>query len=150
MNYIVQIILIFVLVCTPAAFSHDHLKAEYVPWGIDEYELFDLTKDKLAKDFKSKLHFNKELSEGYLTRPEYGPHFLLTYDNNKVSSVQRMFIDGYGCHIMGPVLNSKKEALQFSIDGLTTLPNGGDKQDKQRLLAAKKLLGNYTPGQNSK
>jgi hypothetical protein len=136
------IVVVFAFVLAPAAISHDHLKAEYVPWGIDEYELFGLTKDKLAKDFKNKIRFNKEFSDGYLTRPDYGPHFLFTYNNNQVSSVQRMFIDGYGCHIMGPILNSKKEALKFSIDGLTALPNGGDKEDHRRLLAAKKLLAN--------
>jgi len=150
MKYIITVIVLLAFVFTPVAFSHDHLKAEYVPWGIDEYELFGLTKNQLAKDFKNKLHFNKEFSEGYLTRLDYGPRFLFTYNNNQVSSIQRMFIDGYGCHIMGPILNSKKEALKFSIDGLSALPNGGDKEDHLRLISAKKLLANYMLSVKSK
>ncbi len=135
-------ILTCVLLWISPAFSHDHLKADYVPWGIDEYELLGLTKTQLSKDFKNKLHFNKEFTDAYLTSESYGPRFLLTYEQGHVASMQRMFIDGCGCHIMGPVLNSKVEALEFSIKGLSKLPGGGDKQDHARLISAKKLLLN--------
>ncbi len=134
------VIFVCILLWTTPAFSHDHLKAEYVPWGIEEYQLFGLSKSELIKQFKGELHFNKEFTEGYMTSLSYGPRFLLTYDHDRVTKVQRMFIDGYHCHIMGPVLNSKTDALKFSIEGLAKLPNGGDKQDQARMISAKKLL----------
>ena len=143
------IILISLLFWIGPAFSHDHLKADYVPWGIDEYEVLGLTKTELAKDFKNKLHFNKEFTEAYLTSQSYGPRFLLTYDHDHINTVQRMFIDGCGCHIMGPLLSSKVDALKFSIDGLTALPGGGDKQDHEKLAFAKKLLNSIECGQRT-
>jgi hypothetical protein len=151
MQKIIQLsfIIICMLLNIAPAFSHDHLKAEYVPWGVDEYELFGLTKDQLSKEFKNKLHFNNDFTEAYISFPNFGPRFLLTYDKSHVTTVQRMFIDGCGCHIMGPILSSKVDALQFSIKGLSSLPNGGDKQDHQRMLAAQKLLDSYVPAQKS-
>ena len=120
--------------------AHD-LHARYVSWGIDEYELFGLTKDQLKKDFKNKLFFNGDFSDAHFCPDgDAGPQFLLKFENDHVSQVQRMFIDGGGCHIMGPILESKKEALQFSIDGLSSNPYGCDEADHKRLLSAKTLL----------
>ena len=143
------VILICLLLWMSPVFSHDHLKAQYVPWGIDEYELFGLNKAELAQEFKNKIHFNKTFSEGYLTAENYGPRFLLTYDHDCVSGVQRMFIDACQCHIMGPVLSSKVEALKFSINGLSALGNGRDARDQARLVAAKKILNNIEQSQRT-
>jgi len=122
--------------------AHD-LHARYVSWGVDEYELFGLTKGELKKSFKNTVFFNEDFTNGRLCREgDYGPQFILTFENGHVSSVQRMFIDGGGCHIMGPILESKKEALQFSIEGLSSNPDGCDAADRRRLLSAQALLKN--------
>lgn len=107
------VILLSVWFWVSPVLAHDHLKAEYVPWGIDEYQLFGLTKTELSKQYKNEVHFNHELTEAYLTSESYGPRFLLTYENNHVTAVQRMFIDGGGCHIMGPILKSKRSTKIF-------------------------------------
>ena len=51
-----------ILVCLglSMASAHNHLETGYVPWGVDEYELFGLSKLELAKKFKDKLHFNND------------------------------------------------------------------------------------------
>ena len=129
-----------VLFLSSLAYGHSHLEADYVPWGVDEYELFGLTKSDLCKNFKGKLDFDEQFTHAHLSGYP-GPQFLLTFAGDRVSIVRRMFIDGGGCHIMGPILKSKKEALIFSIDGLSKLPHGGDKADRERLACARRLLG---------
>src|ERR1700722_18203961 len=100
MKNIMKVVTAFICIWlwTVPVLSHDHLKAEYVPWGVDEYELFGLSKSELAKDFKNTFHFNKEFTQAYLISETYGPRFLLIYDHDHIASVQRMFIDGCGCH----------------------------------------------------
>lgn len=67
-------------------------------------------------------------------------HFHLTFDKDaKVRSVQRVFIDGAGCEIFGPFLESKRQALEFSINGLKEAPHL-DKADSTKLATAQKLL----------
>jgi hypothetical protein len=131
------------LVLTTGANSADaarsHFETGYVPWGIDEYELFNLSKTELAKRFDGQLKFDDALTRASFSSRHGGPQFILTYKDGKVSGVSRMFIDGAGCHIKGPQLNSKKEALKFSIDGLSEL-NDNDPKSKKRLESAKLLL----------
>lgn len=123
------------------AFGDEHHTARYVPWGVDEYELFSLTPSELSNRFKGKLRFEDGCSHAYIwDGSNRGPQFLIGFQGGRVSSVQRLFIDGGGCNILGPKLMSKEEALKFSIDGLSELPGGGDQGDHKRLVAAQKLL----------
>ncbi len=127
-----------------SAYGHSHLEATYVPWGIDEYELFGLTPPELLQKFKNRLEFDKDFSHARFDQNSTsGPQFIMKITNGHVTGVQRMFIDGGGCHIMGPVLTSKKAALQFSIAGLSQ-SNTRDQQDNERLASARKLLGELT------
>lgn len=123
------------------AFADEHHTAHYVPWGVDEYELFALTPRDLSTRFKDKLRFEDNCTHAFIwENNNRGPQFLITFRDGRVSSVQRLFIDGGGCNILGPNLQSKQEALRFSIDGLTALPGGGDQGDRKRLVEAQNLL----------
>lgn len=119
------------------------LEATYVPWGVDEYEFFGLTAPELAKDFKGKLEFERDYTKAFFVGHHssgFGqPQFELTFDKGKVVRVRRLLIDGAGCNIEGPSLSSKKEALRFSVDGLTNLANR-DRNDDARLKAARQML----------
>jgi hypothetical protein len=138
---IVAMFTLAIPVAWSARLPPEHFKAKYVPWGIDEYELISLTTDELPNKFKGKLRFIEGCRHAYFAKDgSQGPQFLLDISNGHVLSVQRLFIDGEGCNITGPVLTSKKEALKFSIDGLSKLAGGGDKQDHERLLSAQRLL----------
>lgn len=107
----------------------------YVPWGLDEFELFGLAKPELGKKVEGKFHSeSSELSWKGAAR------FHITFDKDgKVETVQRMFIDGAGCNLTGPLLTSKKEALEFSVDGLSNLEHL-DQGDQSKLATAQALL----------
>src|SRR5271170_8120823 len=124
------------------AISQDHHTAVYVPWGVDEYELFGLTGDELSKKFAKTLRFEENHRHAYFCtgRSSDGPQFILHFNNGRVSRVQRMFIDGGGCHIIGPELQTKKEALKFSTEGLSDLGTSASKEDTERLQQASKML----------
>jgi hypothetical protein len=144
LSFIFSLLLVNPAIVATADYGHSHLEAKYVPWGIDEYELFALTQPELLQKFKNKLEFDKDFSHARFDHDSTsGPQFLLTITDGHVTGVQRMFIDGGGCHIMGPVLTSKKEALQFSIDGLSH-SSTRDQQDNDRLASARKLLREIT------
>jgi len=141
---------LFYLVSFPGlAFADEHHTARYVPWGVDEYELFSLTQGELSKQFKGKLRFEDGSTHAYIREDSNrGPQFLIGFQGGHVSSVQRLFIDGGGCNILGPKLMSKEEALKFSIEGLSELPGGGDQGDRKRLLEARKLLQDLNHSDN--
>lgn len=120
-------------------FSSDHFKTGYVPWGIDEFELFGLTKKNLDENFKGKMHFRVEDSSAVWNDGRSAHYHLGFGEDDKVASVQRVFIDGGGCEIKGPLLKSKKEALDFSVDGLSKLGKL-DQGDQAKLERAKALL----------
>jgi hypothetical protein len=131
--------LTFALSTAAVADPHNHHETGYVPWGTDEFELFDLTQPELKKEFKDKLEFDEKLTHAWFNHDRSGPQFLLTFSNGKVSKIERLFIDGGGCNILGPTLTSKREALQFSIDGLRKL-NSSVPQFKEKLAQAQKSL----------
>jgi len=129
------------------------LIAEYVPWGVDEYELFGLTKADIAKSFKDTLGFEEPESRIYFVgynSPGLGrPGFVVTFADGKIATVKRLFIDGGGCHIVGPVLKSKKEALNFTIAGVSKLTNRSAK-DEARLTMLKKKLAEIDGAKSNK
>ncbi|MBU6454571.1 MAG: hypothetical protein KGS72_22570 [Cyanobacteria bacterium REEB67] len=131
----------------PVGASAHSLVATYVTWGVDEYELFGLTKVEIAKQFKDILGFDEQDSRiffvGY-NRAGFGrPGFLVTFASGKVAAIRRLFIDGGGCHILGPTFTTKKEALNFMIQGLSAQPNRSAK-DQARLVEARKKLAALT------
>lgn len=128
-------ILLFALLTLVPASAHS---TGYVSWGIDEYELFDLTKPELLQRFKNKMTFTQDFSSARIKN--FGAQFILTFRDGRVSSVKRLFIDGAGCHLYGPELNSKREALAFSFNGLSTAQMPLDKKDQTRLATVKALL----------
>jgi hypothetical protein len=84
------------------------------------------------------LQFNPTYSEAVFNTGKR-PRFELTFENDKVASIQRIFIDGDGCHLKGPVLSSKEAALTFAIDGLSKIHNLTD-AERLKLSAARKSL----------
>jgi hypothetical protein len=128
------------------AFAAEHIHsliAKYVSWGVDEYELYGLTRDDIAKRYKGVL----ELDPGDdvvhfagLRKPCLGqPSFVVTFADGKIIKVKRLFIDGAGCKIWGPLLTSKRDALRFSVDGLKEMEARSPK-DEARLKEAQRLL----------
>ncbi len=117
----------------------------YVSWGIDEYELFGLTKEELGSKYKGKMKFAPNFSKAIMSDAKnecktfVGPTFRLTYnDEGKVVAVQRCF-EACGKDFVGPQLDTKKEALQFAIKGLTGTKNP---KDQEKLATAQNALAN--------
>jgi hypothetical protein len=140
-------LLIVTSLCAPTsvcAHSPLHsLDAAYVPWGVDEDELIGLTKADIASKYKDALGFDAVESRIFFVdynRPKFGrPGFIVTFADGKIVAIKRLFIDGGGCHIVGPVFKTKKEALNFVIEGLSKLTNRNPK-DEARLKEARKRL----------
>lgn len=140
-------LLIVTYLCAPTGvYAHSplhSLDAAYVPWGVDEDQLIGLTKADIANKFKDTLGFDEVESRVFFVdynRPGYGrPGFTVTFADGKIVAVKRLFIDGGGCHIVGPVFKTKKEALNFVIEGLSKLTNRNPK-DEARLMEARKRL----------
>lgn len=133
--------------CAPSyVYAHSplhSLDATYVPWGVDEDELIGLTKADLASRYKDTLGFDAVESRVFFVdynRPNFGrPGFIVTFADGKIVAIKRLFIDGGGCHIVGPVFKTKKEALNFVIEGLSKQTNRSPK-DEARLKEARKRL----------
>ena len=101
----------FLVFGTPA-FAGD--SKNYVPWPMDEYEFFGLSKDDLAKQYKNKLIFNEDLSRGNLDKSSL---FLFTFSDGKVSAVQRLTLSSSRQEYYGPMFKSKKSALEYARIG---------------------------------
>lgn len=125
--------------------GHTH-DSSFVPWQVDEFELFELTQPELSRKFEGKLKFDYGYTEAVITEASRS-RLLLTFDNYRVATVQRVFVDGAGCHLTGPLLTSKKDALEFSIEGLSHQPKLSP-ADLQKLADAQKLLSEL-PTQHS-
>jgi hypothetical protein len=129
---------VFLVSMPCSVFGDDHHTAKYVPWGVDEYELLALTPAELSSKFKGKLSFEEDYTHAYMwSGGGAGPQFLLELKDGRVASVQRLFIDGGGCHILGPKLISQREALEFSLNGLSKLQAS---EDQVSLRKAQELL----------
>ena len=130
--------------CSASAHSPLHsLDAVYVPWGVDEDELIGLTKADIAKNYKDTLGFDEVESRVFFldyNRPGFGrPGFSVTFSDGKIVAIKRLFIDGGGCRIVGPVFKTKREALNFVIEGLSKQTNRNPK-DEARLKEARRRL----------
>jgi hypothetical protein len=123
------------LMVTNAVHSHEH-NCGYVSWGVDEFELFGMTKSDISQQFKDKLTFDPD--ENRVSVDGWG-HFLLTYRDKHVSEVQRQKRDPAGCDLRGPQLTSKEQALRFAIDGLSEI-TGLRPDEVKKLAIAKKML----------
>lgn len=142
----VSLLIVTSLCASTGGYAHSplhSLDAAYVPWGVDEDQLIGLSKADIANKFKDTLGFDEVESRVFFVdynRPGYGrPGFTVTFADGKIVAVKRLFIDGGGCHIVGPVFKTKKEALNFVIEGLSKLTNRNPK-DEARLKEARKRL----------
>ncbi len=128
-----------------AAFAQE-AAAGYVPWGVDEYEFFGLTKAQLKSQFKGKMRFSSDAERASFGPVEAchtydGATFKLGYSADKVVAVQRIFV---GCNetSYGPAFENKQAALKFAIAGLSRLADRGALKaaELNKLLGARKLL----------
>lgn len=112
-----------------------------MPWGVEEYEFFSLTKQQLAARFKgSKVGFREDMKRVVLGPQQGGcagydgPTFELTFTKGKVSRVQRIFV---GCKETqyGPPLDSKEAALKYAIAGLSQYTAATEKAKLQAARA---------------
>lgn len=140
------VLVIFTSLYAPTSvFAHPlhSLDAAYVPWGVDEDELFGLTKADIAKKYKGTLGFDESESRVFFVdynRSGFGrPGFIVTFSDGKIVTVKRLFIDGAGCYIVGPVFKTKKEALLFIVDGLSKDTNRSPADDARLKEARRKL-----------
>jgi hypothetical protein len=123
---------------TCAAYGHQYNKG-YISWGVDEFELFGLTKSELSQQFKKRLSFDIDYSHAYVGDICRCQQFNLIFKNKRVCAAQRQLQDGAGCNLMGTEFTSKEQALRFAIDGLSEL-NGIRPEEEKTLATAKKLL----------
>jgi hypothetical protein len=110
----------------------------YVPWPMDEYEFFGLSKDALAKQYKGKLIFNDDQTRAKLDPSGQG-QFLFTFANGKVAAVQRLTLGPSGREYYGPMLKSKESAIEFARTGLALSPKSIDGDDSAHKLAEKRF-----------
>lgn len=134
---------LFLPTCALAHSPLHSLDAAYVPWGVDDDELIGLTKADLATKYKDVLGFDQVESRVFFVdynRPGFGrPGFTVSFADGKIVAINRLFIDGGGCHIVGPIFKTKKDALNFVIEGLSKSANHNPK-DEARLKQARKRL----------
>lgn len=145
MKRIATVSALLLLLSSGAAFAQD-AAAGYVPWGVDEYEFFGLTKAQLKSHFKGKMRFSADVERASFGPVEAchtydGATFKLGYSADKVVAVQRIFV---GCNetSYGPAFENKQAALKFAIAGLSKLADRGALKaaELNKLLGARKIL----------
>lgn len=116
-------------------------ESEYTSWGVDEYQLFGLTKQELSTKFKSKLFFSRDFERATVFhngtgRGYQGPIFELSFSDGRVSSVHGIFV---GCRqsCERPRFDSKEAALNYAIQGLSSCTGA---EEKKRLVQARQAL----------
>ncbi len=121
----------------------------YTPWGIDEYELFGLTRAELASKFKNKLFFKDDFHRAEMCQEGtglgyQGPVFNLNFKNDRVDSVQGVF-EGCTKAYSRPIFTSKEAALRYAVDELSRMPNPAE---QQKLAKAKAALEELQPSKS--
>jgi hypothetical protein len=116
-------------------------ESNYTPWGVDEYQLFDLTKQELSTKFKGTLFFSKDFHRATFSQNGtglgyQGPVFKLSFSDGRVTSVQGVF-EGCTQTYGRPCFDSKEVALNYAIEGLCSY-TGPDEQ--KSLAQAKQAL----------
>lgn len=152
-SVILRVLAVALIACSLAACERTPPSAvlaqsPYVPWGVEEYEFFGLTRPELATKFKSRVEFRNDMQRACVAPQKGscagydGPTFELTYTDGRVSQVQRVFV---GCKETqyGPVLESKPAALRYFATNVEAMekrkPLEADLQTK--LQAVKTELG---------
>lgn len=84
----------------------------YIPWSIEEYQLFGLTKEQILSMWP--VEFSRDGDSVFFNDGKFNLEFDQTY---KVRAVQRFFV---GCkqNYYGPWLQSQEEALDYCVTGL--------------------------------
>jgi hypothetical protein len=116
-------------------------EANYTPWGVDEYELFGLTKQQLKTKFLGKLYFSTDYSRALFKPPGagmsyQGPVFKLLFEDGKVTTVCGVF-EGCKENFQRPRFDSKEAALEYAINGLSSCSG---KEEQASLSRAKRVL----------
>lgn len=137
------IVVLIVIFVTSTGACAGEKQGTYTSWGVDEYEFFNLSKADLSKTFKGKLCFEEGYDRVHLAgaknegcRGYLGPVFKLQFSNNRVAGVQALF-EGCKDNFWRPKFTSKKDALKYAIQGLSS---SSDAKDKQKLKAAQSEL----------
>lgn len=114
-------------------------QSPYTAWGVDEYELFGLTKEELSREFASRLFFSVSFDHANLLKNGtglgyQGPTFKVYFSNGRVSSVQGIF-EGCTHSYWRPRFYSRLDAVKYAIDGLSDT-NEVDALEKARAALA--------------
>ncbi len=134
-----SLIYTLVVLFSAAAYAEES-DCSYIFWGVDEFELFGLTKNELSQQFKNKLTFDWANSRAYVGGSRRSSRqFILTIKDQRVSEVQRVKRDPAGCNLEGPLFTSKEAALRFTIEGLSGL-NPLRPEEIKKLATAKRDL----------
>ena len=128
-----------VIVCIAPGFCNG--ESHYTPWGVDEYQLFGLTKQELSTKFKGQLFFSKNFdratfSENGTGLGYQGPVFKLSFINDRVSSIQGVF-EGCTQNYERPRFEDKEVALNYAIQGLSSCTGP---EEQKSLAQAKQAL----------
>lgn len=114
----------------------------YSGWGIDEYELFDLTPSEIKSKFGqwASLSSNEQTLTINNSITATTKCFFLRYMDGRVCSVKRQFSAPYAeiLHI-GPELQSKEAALEYKIKSISSWKTI-DQESTRQLSEAKKML----------
>lgn len=114
--------------------------SQYTPWGIDEYQLFGLTKRELSQQFKGKLFFYNDykratFSEAGTGLGYQGAVFKLTFKSGKVDTVHGVF-EGCRTDYARPLFKNKEAAVRYAIDGLGKQSGAKEKRSLDRARTA--------------
>lgn len=105
---------------------------QYSPWTVEEHQLFGLTQKQIESKYQIKSQIDGDTTLG---------RFNVEYDKaGKVCAVRRFFI-GCKATYYGPWLQSKKDALNYSINGMAEYR---DKDSITKRAALKELLAKVT------
>lgn len=137
-----------VLMCAPPSFCQG--ESQYAPWGVDEYQLFGLTKAELSTKFKGKLFFSKDFERATIyesgTGLGYqGPLFKLSFTDGKVSSVQGVF-EGCKQTLVRPRFETKEAAVLYAIRGLSSYTGTSEQKS---LAQAQRELASLNKSRNT-
>ncbi len=128
---VVALITAAILTACESCVHYCHLA--YMPWSVEEYQLFGLTKEQIISKYSA--HFSNDGSS--ITGNGYD--YNLDFDKaHRVRAVQRYFHAECNRPRYGPWLQSQSDALNYCAEGLAGYH---DPKSEAKLATVKEMLG---------